>query len=63
MKQIRPETGESHAFLKTLIQFFNISNLLYQRGYQRQYLWTSHLKGLAYATATALKMGILFKIL
>ena len=28
-------------------------DLLYQRGYQRQYFWTLHLKVLAYEAATA----------
>ena len=60
MRQLRPETGESLAiFFKTLIQlyfcfvYFSIFDLLYQRGYQRQYFWAFNLKVLAYEAATA----------
>ena len=59
MRQLRPETGESLAnFFKTLIQLylfylFSIFDLMYQREYQRQYLWKLDLKLLAYEVATA----------
>ena len=59
MRQLRPETGESLAiFFKTLIQLFLFClffhfDLLYQRGYQRQYFWTLNLEVLAYEAATA----------
>ena len=59
MRQLRPETGESLAIcFKTLIQLylfylFSIFDLLYQRGYQRQYFCTLNLKVLAYEADTA----------
>ena len=59
MRQLRPETGESLAifFQNTdpivFFIYFSIFDLLYQRGYQRQYLWTLNLKVLAYEAATA----------
>ena len=37
---------------------FSIFDLLYQRGYHRQYFWTLHLKVLAYEAATAWNRGI-----
>ena len=43
--------------------YFSIFDLLYQRGYQRQYFWTLHLKVLAYEAAMAWNMGIPCKIL
>ena len=43
--------------------YFSIFDLLYQRGYQRQYFWTLHLKVLAYEVATAWNRGIPCKIL
>ena len=43
--------------------YFSIFDLLYQRGYQRQYLWTLNLKVLAYEAATAWNRGIPCKIL
>ena len=43
--------------------YFSIFDLLYQRGYQRKYLWLLHLKVLAYEAATARNKGIPFKIL
>ena len=43
--------------------YFSIFYLLYQRGYQRQYILTLHLKVLAYETATAWNRGIPCKIL
>ena len=43
--------------------YFSILDLLYQRGYQRQYFWTLHLKVLAYEAATAWNRGIPCKIL
>ena len=36
----------------------SIIDLLYQRGYQRQYFWTLNLKVLAYGAATAWNRGI-----
>ena len=42
---------------------FSIFDLLYQRGYQRQYFWTLNLKVLDYEAATAWNMGITCKIL
>ena len=43
--------------------YFSIFDLLYQRGYQRQYFRTLHLKVLAYETAMAWNRGIPGKIL
>ena len=43
--------------------YFSIFDLPYQRGYQRQYFRTLHLKVLAYETATAWNRGIPCKIL
>ena len=43
--------------------YFSIFDLLYQRGYQRQYFWTLHLKVLDYEAATAWNRGIHCKIL
>ena len=42
--------------------YFYIFDLLYQRGYQRQYFWTLNLKVLVYEAATAWNRGIPFKI-
>ena len=42
---------------------FSIFDLLYQRGYQRQYFWALNLKVLAYEAATAWNRGIPCKIL
>ena len=58
MRQLRPETGESLAMFQNtnpivLVFYLFIFELLYQRGYQRQYFWTLHLKVLAYEAATA----------
>ena len=38
--------------------YFSMFDLLYQRGYQRQYFWTLNLKVLAYETDTAWNRGI-----
>ena len=43
--------------------YFSIFDLLYQRGYQRQYLWTINLKVLSHEAATAWNRGIPCKIL
>ena len=59
MRQLRPETGESLAIFQNndpivFVTFISLFfELLYQRGYQRQYFWTLNLKVLAYETATA----------
>ena len=58
MRQLRPETGESLANFQNTdpIVFFWIFlffDLLYQRGYQRQYVWILNLKVLAYEADTA----------
>ena len=59
MRQIRPETGESLAIFQdtdpiVFVTFISLFfDLLYQRGYQRQYFWTLHLKVLSYEAATA----------
>ena len=46
------------------VLFISISfDLLYQRGYQRQYFWTITLKVLAHEAPTALNRGITCKIL
>ena len=56
MRQLRPETGESLALFQNtdpivFVLFISyIFDLLYQRGYQRQYFWTLHLKVLAFGT-------------
>ena len=42
--------------------YFYIFELLYQRGYQRQYFWTLHFKVLAYEAFTAWNRGIPGKI-
>ena len=47
----------------TCFVYFSIFDLLYQRGYQRQYFWTSYLKVLAYEAATDWNRGIPRKIL
>ena len=46
----------------TLFISFSIFGLLYQRGYQRQYLWTLNLIVLTYETDTAWNRGIPCKI-
>ena len=38
--------------------YFSVFELLYQTGYQRQYVWTWNLKVLAYEAATAWNRGI-----
>ena len=43
--------------------YFSIFDLLYQRGYQRQYFWSFNLIVLAYEEATAKNRGIPCKIL
>ena len=43
--------------------YLSIFDLLYQRGYQSQYLWKLNLKVLAYEAATAWNRGIPSKIL
>ena len=43
--------------------YISIFDLLYQRGYQRQYLWSLNLKVLVYEAATAWNRGIPCKIL
>ena len=43
--------------------YFYIFDLLYQRGYQRQYFWMLNLKVLAYEAATDWNKGIPCKIL
>ena len=59
MRQLRPETGESLAIFQNTDQncicvvYFSIFYLLYQRGYQRQYILTIYFKVLAYEAATA----------
>ena len=59
MRQLWPETGESLAIFQNtnpiiFVTFISLFfDLLYQREYQRQYFWTSHLKVLAYEAATA----------
>ena len=59
MRQLRPETGESLAIFQNtdpivfFFVYFSIFDLLYQRGYQRQYFWTLNIKVLAYEAATA----------
>ena len=57
MRHLQPKTGEYFAsFSKTLIQLywvfvFSIFDLIYQRGYQRQYYWTLNSKVFAYEAA------------
>ena len=69
MRQIRHETGESLAIFSKhwsnciCFVYLSIFDLLYQRGYQRQYLWTLHLKVLAYEVDTDWNRGIPGKIL
>ena len=43
--------------------YFSIFDLLYQRGYQRQYIWPLSLKGFAYEAATAWSRVTVCKIL
>ena len=69
MRQLRPETGESLAIFSKhwsnciCFVYFSIFDLLYQRGYQRQYFWTLNLKVLAYDAATSWNRVIPCKIL
>ena len=64
MRQLRPKQGSTLQFFSkhwsNCICFvcFSTFDLLYQRGYQRQYFWTLHLKVLAYEASAAWNSGI-----
>ena len=68
MRQLRPETGESLAILQNtdpivFVLFIIIFDLLYQRGYQRQYFWTLKFKSVGLWGSYGLKQRNTLKIL